>query len=206
MVVILDKPFQINENTKSNQGESHKTYSSYKNFQLKCPVIDSKSENLKQINSPGSQADSGIYNSYEKLINNCMNSNVHLTKTKSQSFPQLNKLFCEANQSENDSPNFITNCHSLASSSLDGQFIDDEISDCAPHFMQNHVSFTELINNNKSMTFHNLKMHDVKESSESEFKSQVSAEKCLIFGSGAYYGQVGIKNHFFVCEQVKLII
>lgn len=203
MVVILDKQFQINEKTKSNQGESQKTYPLYKNLQLKCPVIDSKFENLKEINSPGSLADSGIYNSYEKLINNCMNPNVHLIKTKSQSFPQLNKLFSEVNQSENDLPNFMQNCHSLASSSLDGQFIDDEISDCAPHFMQNHVSFTELINNNKSMTFHNLKMHNVKKLSESELKNTIRAEKCLIFGAGVYYGQVGIKNHFYVCEQIK---
>jgi hypothetical protein len=158
--------------------------------------------------TPESHPDSGISTNIFCNLKNEM-QNFNLSRQKSHSYPELNKLsnFCvkDCDSSENNKNDGMN----TRTSSLVGQFIDDEIPDFSSLFLGEYMSYTGLINTDRPMTYDDLKFDDL---AEEDYNSDTNREithnsisdigiypeRCQVFGAGVYYGQVGIKNHFVV--------
>ncbi|XP_023215990.1 uncharacterized protein LOC111618667 isoform X1 [Centruroides sculpturatus] len=82
----------------------------------------------------------------------------------------------------------------------DRGFIDDEIPDYANLLLDNYVSFTGLLDTERPISRRELLKHDFYDVEEEFLKepSTPRAERCRIFGTGVYYGQVCLRNHFQV--------
>jgi hypothetical protein len=172
---------------------------------------ESSFENLSHktvTKTPKSQPDSGISTNIFCNLKNEM-QNFNFSRQKSYSYPELNKLlnFCVKNSdsSENNKNDGIN----TRTSSLAGQFIDDEIPDFSSLFLGEYMSYTGLINTDKPMTYDHMKFDDLaQEDNNSDTNREMTdnsisdigiyPERCQVFGAGVYYGQVGIKNHFVV--------
>lgn len=88
-----------------------------------------------------------------------------------------------------------------ANTDWDRGFIDDEIPDYANLLLDNYVSFTGLLNTERPISRRELLRHDILSDDEREFLKEPSTpkpERCRIFGTGVYYGQVCLRNHFQV--------
>lgn len=92
-------------------------------------------------------------------------------------------------------------------SSCSGQYIDDEIPDYSNLLLGRYVSYTGLLNSEANIVFDDIKFENILdiESDMSVPKENslpqelgIYPEKCKVFGAGAYYGQVGVTNSFFV--------
>ena len=182
----FEKSFEdINQNIVS---EKHKVIS--KTMENESYLISAKNTVVTNVN----------------FYRNTDNFNENLWRTKSLSFPNLrklnNQLFIEKRIDGIDSSTNDVN----QALSLSGQYIDDEIPDYSNLFLGQYVSYTGLLNTKTPIDSNEINFN-IFETENDLNKNHILAkelgiypEKCEVFGAGAYYGQVGVKNHFTVIQ------
>lgn len=165
-------------------------------------------EPVLELNTPESQADSGILDAHDQAASKQpprmvvrLPKRFKLQRQKSVSCPHLDSGSNIAYFPSSASSLCSDKCFSrpATASSVIG-FIDDEIPDYASLFLGNYVSFTGLLNTEKPMTYSEMKFIDHRdpEDGSEETSTEARPEKCFVYGAGVYYGQVGFKNHFMV--------
>ena len=126
-----------------------------------------------------------------------------LSRRRSLSYPNLRT---HENEYLNDNmvdDNNTKQLNGTQTSSICGQYIDDEIPDYSNLFLGNYVSYTGLLNAETPLPLDDMNLNNLFDT-EYDLNSNKShdlgiyPEKCEVFGAGAYYGQVGVKNHFVV--------
>ena len=92
-------------------------------------------------------------------------------------------------------------------STYSGQYIDDEIPDYSNLLLGRYISYTGLLNSDTDFAVDDKHLNNIlniecdlnvaKKDNVSQDLG-IYPEKCEVFGAGAYYGQVGVKNSFLV--------